>query len=241
MHSLEAYIKATLACRTEEELSRQFDTFVSSYGIDVCSYHIVAENLRAIPIHVGLVRQNLPDKWVEHYIEQRYFEIDPIIEQSRRESKPFHWFDVGNKVDLTQRQKLYLEELRAMGLTDGLAIPVFGPNGSIVFFGLGTLRGDLNLSKASELELQFACLQTHNRRMDFVGSNAVELPKRLSPREHEVLSLVGTGLSNSLIAKRLGITENTVDTMLRRVFRKLSVNNRLSAVIRGIGLGLILP
>jgi DNA-binding NarL/FixJ family response regulator len=48
-------------------------------------------------------------------------------------------------------------------------------------------------------------------------------------------------LSNNYIAERLNISENTVDTMLRRVFAKLGVNNRISAVLRGIGSGLILP
>ena len=58
MHSLEEYIERTQACRTEEELFKQFDIFVGSYGIDVSSYHIIAKNLRAIPIEAGLVRQN---------------------------------------------------------------------------------------------------------------------------------------------------------------------------------------
>lgn len=240
MRTLNAYIAATLNCRAEDELADQFDTFIGDYGIEVCAYHILAENLKAIPIHVGLIRQNLPDAWVEHYIEKRYFEIDPIIDQSRREAKPFNWFDVGKKTKLSSRQKIFLKELSDAGIRDGLAVPVFGPNGTIAYFGLGTLKLKLNLSKANELELQFACLQTHNRRAELTETSREAPPKRLSPREKEVLSLVATGLSNNGIAARLGITENTVDTMLRRVFRKLTVNNRLSAVIRGIGLGLIL-
>ncbi|MEL7541544.1 MAG: helix-turn-helix transcriptional regulator, partial [Pseudomonadota bacterium] len=76
---------------------------------------------------------------------------------------------------------------------------------------------------------------------DLAHINQDEPSKPLSPREKEVLSLVAAGLSNNFIADRLGISENTVDTMLRRVFAKLSVNNRISAVLKGIGCGLILP
>ena len=241
MQTLEAYIETTQDCKTEENLFRQFDIFVGSYGVDVSTYHIVAENLRAIPVETGLVRQNFPKDWVKRYLEKSYADIDPVIEQSRREARPFHWFDVDKKLNLNAKQKEFLEELRSAGLTDGIAVPVFGPKGTMAYFGLGTLEDQLDISDADMMELQFACLQTHNRYIELAHIDDETPIKRLSPRESEVLSLVATGLSNNYIAERLNISENTVDTMLRRVFAKLGVNNRISAVLRGIGSGLILP
>ncbi len=241
MPSLEDYIETTQNCTTEEGLFRQFDIFVGSYGVDVSTYHIVAENLRAVPVEIGLVRENFPNDWVKHYMDMQYAKIDPVIEQSRREARPFHWFDVDQKLNLSPKQQQFLTELREAGLTDSLAIPVFGPKGTMAYFGLGTVGDTLDISDADMLELQFACLQTHNRYLDLARIDEKVPAKRLSPRENEVLSLVAAGLSNNFIAERLGISENTVDTMLRRVFKKLDVNNRISAVLRGIGSGLILP
>lgn len=241
MQTLEAYIETTQDCKTEENLFRQFDIFVGSYGVDVSTYHIVAENLRAIPVETGLVRQNFPKDWVKRYLEKSYADIDPVIEQSRREARPFHWFDVDKKLNLNAKQKEFLEELKSAGLTDGIAVPVFGPKGTMACFGLGTLEDQLDISDADMMELQFACLQTHNRYIELAHIDDETPIKRLSPRESEVLSLVAAGLSNNYIAERLNISENTVDTMLRRVFAKLGVNNRISAVLRGIGSGLILP
>jgi DNA-binding CsgD family transcriptional regulator len=241
MQTLETYIEATQACSSEEDLFRQFDIFVGSYGVDVSSYHIVAENLRAIPVETGLVRQTFPKDWVKQYMDKHYADIDPVLEQSRREARPFHWFEVDKKLNLNPQQKAFLEELKASGLTDGIAVPVFGPKGTMAYFGLGTIEDTLDVSDADMLELQFACLQTHNRYIDLANIDGVVPLKKLSPRETEVLSLVASGLSNNFIAERLGISENTVDTMLRRVFAKLEVNNRISAVLRGIGSGLILP
>ena len=241
MRSLEKYIETTQHCETEEDLFRQFDIFVGSYGVDVSTYHIVAERLRAIPIEAGLVRQNFPNDWIKQYMEKKYAEIDPVIEQSRREARPFRWFDVDQKLNLSAKQKVFLEDLREAGLTDGLAIPVFGPKGTMAYFGLGAVGGNLDLSESDMLELQFACLQTHNRYLDLSQVDDDVPYKKLSPRESEVLSLVASGLSNNFIADRLSISENTVDTMLRRVFSKLGVNNRISAVLRGVGCGLILP
>jgi len=241
MQTLEDFIERTQTCGSEEGLFRRFDIFVRSYGIDVSSYHVLAENLRAVPIESGLIRQTFPDDWAKKYISEHYSNIDPVLEQSRREARPFHWFDVAKKLNLNSAQKQFLTELKQAGLADGIAVPVFGPMGTIAYFGLGRIGDKLTLTEEQELELQFACLQTHNRYFELSHINTSEPSKPLSPREKEVLTLVAAGLSNNYIAERLGITENTVDTMMRRAFAKLGVNNRISAVLKGIGCGLILP
>ena len=51
----------------------------------------------------------------------------------------------------------------------------------------------------------------------------------LSPRELEVLQLVAAGASNSEIARRLWITEQTVKFHLSNIYRKLDVGNRTEA------------
>jgi len=46
----------------------------------------------------------------------------------------------------------------------------------------------------------------------------------LTGREHEVLSLVAEGLSNAAIAKRLSVTERTVEAHTTQIFRKLGLD-----------------
>jgi DNA-binding NarL/FixJ family response regulator len=53
----------------------------------------------------------------------------------------------------------------------------------------------------------------------------------LTARELEVLSLVGQGLSNRLIARRLGISEKTVKAHLTRVFSQVGVSDRVQAAL----------
>jgi DNA-binding NarL/FixJ family response regulator len=53
----------------------------------------------------------------------------------------------------------------------------------------------------------------------------------LSEREQEVLALVGEGLPNKLIARRLDISEKTVKAHLTRVFRELGVDDRTQAAL----------
>jgi two-component system, NarL family, response regulator YdfI len=62
----------------------------------------------------------------------------------------------------------------------------------------------------------------------------------LTPREIEVLGMLGSGLGNKAIAKRLHISEHTVKFHLSSIFQKLSVSSRTEAVAVGIRLGLIM-
>ncbi len=61
----------------------------------------------------------------------------------------------------------------------------------------------------------------------------------LSPRETEVLSLVGQGLTNAEIGARLFISEATVKTHVFRIFGKLEVSDRTAAVTRALARGLL--
>ena len=61
----------------------------------------------------------------------------------------------------------------------------------------------------------------------------------LSPRETEVLALVGQGSSNPEIARALHLSEATVKTHLLHVFEKLGVSDRTRAVTRAMELGIL--
>lgn len=61
----------------------------------------------------------------------------------------------------------------------------------------------------------------------------------LTPREAEILSQVGQGLSNKSIARLLGISAHTVKYHLEAIFGKLGARSRAEAVSRGLRHGLL--
>jgi DNA-binding NarL/FixJ family response regulator len=54
---------------------------------------------------------------------------------------------------------------------------------------------------------------------------------QLTPREHEVLSLLADGLPNKLIARRLEISEKTVKAHLTSIFQRIDVTDRTQAAL----------
>ena len=61
----------------------------------------------------------------------------------------------------------------------------------------------------------------------------------LTPRQLEVLNLMGDGLSNKVIAGRLGLSEGTVKLHVYAVLRALNSRNRTEAVVEAQKKGLI--
>jgi two-component system, NarL family, response regulator YdfI len=62
----------------------------------------------------------------------------------------------------------------------------------------------------------------------------------LTPREIEVLQLLGSGLGNKAIAQNLHLSEHTIKFHISSIFQKLSVSTRTEAVTVGVRLGLII-
>lgn len=61
---------------------------------------------------------------------------------------------------------------------------------------------------------------------------------RLTPRQVQVLDLLGRGYTNSEIGAELHVTEHTVEFHVRHLLQKLDARNRMEAVGRARGLGI---
>jgi DNA-binding NarL/FixJ family response regulator len=73
-----------------------------------------------------------------------------------------------------------------------------------------------------------------------VGPTSRDL-ERLTPREREVLALVGRGKSNAEIAERLVLSPLTAKTHVARLFSKLEARDRAQLVVAAYESGLVVP
>lgn len=110
------------------------------------------------------------------------------------------------------------------------------------------------LKGASSEELLSAIRAVHNQGVylspqlagvlvrDFLGHHPdPALGDPLTPREREVLRLIAEGLTNSMIARRLTLSPNTVKTHRLRIYQKLNLGDRASLVAYAVQRGLLHP
>jgi DNA-binding NarL/FixJ family response regulator len=71
------------------------------------------------------------------------------------------------------------------------------------------------------------------------AARARALVARLTDREREVLALVGAGLPNAEIGRRLHVVEGTVKVFVGSILRRLEVPNRVRAAIIAFEAGLV--
>ena len=84
-----------------------------------------------------------------------------------------------------------------------------------------------------------AVRRASNRHLiDKDGVDHVIQPQ-LGARQLKILSLVSTGATNKAIGEQLSISENTVKTHVKAIFRELGVKSRTEAVQRARSLALI--
>ncbi|MDQ3363834.1 MAG: helix-turn-helix transcriptional regulator [Myxococcota bacterium] len=110
---------------------------------------------------------------------------------------------------------------------------------------LGALSGALSLAASYALMLELleyeeAVLRAGAGRSSFVAladrsaRQVIGLPGKtevpLSKREREVAQLLVGGYANLNVAAHLGISENTIRTYIRRLYKKLNVCNRIDLI-----------
>jgi DNA-binding CsgD family transcriptional regulator len=179
-----------------------------------------------------------PAAWVEAFVREGFMEIDPISKLAAKRTLPFPWSEAETERRLDANERRFFQVVKETNVGEGLAVPVFGPNGRRGFYATGFGPGAPLPDDQRVAEIHAACQFAHLR---FCELMAQRLPDSvtLSDREREILSYLARGQSNQMIATKLNISANTVDTYVRRCFEKLDVHDRVSAGLRGLALGLV--
>jgi LuxR family transcriptional regulator/LuxR family quorum-sensing system transcriptional regulator CciR len=213
---------------------------LKNFGIDYICYFILSPALPNEDNPFLHVFGNFPNEWADYYFEKKFYEIDPIIKYARTAKDPFHWFKLHKIIKLSQIEKNYLDELYAARFIDGITVPVNEALGQTAIFGFSANNKIMNLSDDDIEELNHICFYIHERYCKLTVTHFDEKPI-LSERELEVLFWVAQGKSDSVIADILSLSEHTIDTYMRRIYKKLNVSNRITACVRAVCLGLLMP
>lgn len=233
---MERFLKDATVVTTAVGLWDIFVRFMQSSGIEFISYIQFAAGNIAPSHHWGRL-PGFPEGWIEQY-NSDFWEVDPVRSLAALSAAPFRWRQVRSMRTLSSEEQAFLDEVDRYSPVDGLIVPVFGPGRKNGYIALGLPDRELELPPLILGKFRVTCQYMHQRYCELVPSN--ETPTvNLSKREREVLRWVARGKSNSVIADILGVSSNTVDTHLRRIYGKLNVSDRVSAALAGLATGFI--
>jgi len=188
-----------------------------------------------------------PKSWFDIYAEQGIGSDDPIVTTARGARMPFSWTDIRDNLErwnLTRRDLRGFDLALEHGWSDGLAVPIHGPDG---YHGLVSYAGNPpRLGPLERAALQSAALFAHDRMLslheaDADGRRASTLHSALSPREVETIRLLASGLTDREIAGHFGVAERTALHYVARARAKLGCRTRAQLMAEAIRGGVLLP
>ncbi|MGE3693282.1 MAG: LuxR C-terminal-related transcriptional regulator [Novosphingobium sp.] len=221
---------STILAESEEKL-RALGAIAGAYHMTP-AFHSQVSN-RTVVAHFGFSA-----RLGERYLEREFFEANPIPDLVMQAGHAMTWKEAHYGHDLSEPQRAFLRECVEEGITEGIAVPLFGSNSRNSYAAISFGRPVHDVSEGAIVEaIQYA--QSAHQRICTIIDRDTAGKVRLSGREKDVLYWMAQGKSNNDIATILGISKATTDMFTARLFGKLGVNDRVTAVIEGLSRGLI--
>lgn len=178
--------------------------------------------------------------WVDRYLSEEYARIDPVVQGGYRRFMPVDW----KALDWSGKsQRAFLAEAVDSGVgNQGFTVPIRGPVGQFALFTVNDRASDADWAGFTAAYLNDLILVAHyinERALEIEGKGAGEVPRQLSPRERDALTLLALGQSRAQAAEALSISEHTLRTYIESARLKLGAANTTHAVARALTQGLV--
>lgn len=241
IRDFEDYLDKANEAETIEELFELLIQTVGNHGLDRAIFSLATDHRHLkLPASLGLIH-NYPEDWLNHYNEQGFGNIDPVLSFGITQVSAFEWREIPTRVPLTKRQMDCLNLGAEAGLHNGIATPLRGPNNQLAGLAFASTEktdsfdGNLDLINSYCQHFYVVFQRLHENR------NKADKNLFLTEKEREVLTWVASGKSYSNISQILNMSPHTVDYHMRNIYKKLDVSNQTLAVVKAYTLGLIHP
>lgn len=230
---------AFVSTRTSEERWIAAEELSKQFGIKSL---LVAE-VESDTKDFAWLNTNLPDTWMDEYLDQGYVEVDPFVARLGTapgtaivESATLKREDTVNQKEWTLNHALKDAGVGSM-FCSNFSQP--GQNGKLI-----TLSFEQDIAAAFdnapiEVTLFSALLAAVLGPSDAPSNKQFIRNYKLTTRQREVLSCLAEGMMNARIAEKLGITEASVAFHLANARRALGASTREHALALALKHGLI--
>ncbi|MEM9229038.1 MAG: LuxR family transcriptional regulator [Pseudomonadota bacterium] len=233
---METFLERLQSATRLEDIQQLIEGLRDTLSVEHAIYHIVGGTGQ----EYGALTYD--KDWVEHYINQQYFRVDPVVTEALRSSSPINW----NQLDWSpSAARTLLGEASDNGVgNQGYSIPIRGVGGQMALFSVTSFDSEAAWDRFGDEHLRNLILvghYIHQHTSKIMGNDRLEDEAHLSPRERDVLMLLSHGSSRAEAAEKLRISQHTLRDYLDAAREKLGAQNTTHAVATAMVRGLLLP
>jgi len=243
MRDVQQFVDAVRTLRTPRALERLLSDVATEMGFDIVTMfqHVDLSRIDPSLAHmrrgelVGVTTASL--SWSEYYRDNKLVTVDPRVLATRRTMAPFRTSEIGRIIQISSAQRAVIESQRRANIGEGFTIPAHfpgEPSGSCTFsVSCGRALPAQNFAMAQWIgnsAFEAARTMVLNAR----SRGAPARPPRLTERQLQCTILVGRGLCEEAIAKRLGISFETVKRHLKEARQAYGVMKSVQLVTRSL-------
>lgn len=181
--------------------------------------------------------REFPFEFQKRYFSGGYREINPVPHLTLEQGYVLTWRkakELGRKDEKNARFFQFFEDL---GVRNWAGFALYGPRNRAGFVGIKFSDDPEEFPNGKLTHIHTMLQGAHLRICAIMESENPEVS--LSERERQVLAWMGRGKSAADIATILEISPETVKTYTKRIYEKLQTNDRVTATVRALKLGLV--
>lgn len=211
--------------RTISELNRAFRTLViDHWGFESWMCIQISQRPAAIVHPLNKVFGEARTDWISRYREARHIHVDAAAHEIVASGRPFWWSDFRRDRPLSKAALHVFEEAADFRMTEGLAIPVRFPDGSVwscCMTGQNPEKSQ-DVRDAAEIVAQFYAGRGAHLR-DEIAARKPVLAFRLTERQREIVEFLRYGRTQEEVGRLLGLSASTVQNLLAEARQRLGV------------------
>jgi DNA-binding CsgD family transcriptional regulator len=235
---IEPIVAAIERARDLATLTAMLSEWRDGSGLAHLVYHAVHVPLCAKADPVLIVTYD--GAWVRRYVEQGYFQVDPVVIAGRAAFLPIDWMTVDHE---TPAARHFFAEAESHGVgRHGITLPIRGINGERALFTFTSNQTDDYWHRwryAHLRDFHLVANYLHDRAMQLAGMRTGSAMRPLSRRERQCVQGLADGRTPQQIAVSLKVSASAVHLYLGAARRKLDCATIDQAVAKAICFELI--
>lgn len=228
------FIERATATAEVSALNDAFARTMRCFGIDKFAAAIMSPS-KMRPEY--FLATNYPSAWIQHYIDNGYEAVDPVVQRSCAHLEPFLWHE---RLAPWPARKLFHEAME-VGIVSGLSVPIRLNSGrmSAVVVCSGMRPNEFEPLMSEWIDsLKNAIYCYHDSLCELTGLDAPRA-QPIPPLEAEVLRWLAAGKRPASIAETLYMAECSVQAHLTNAMKRFNLASRDHLVVEAIRRGFL--